>query len=325
MQPDGVPAVFVGGGAWIGDSPAYRDESVVARCAQGGCPDPAGDVLAGLAPNPLPEEERPETGGTVISVPFLGSHDVGGDSLVWATAVISFVDGFKPCSLWVLTVLLAMILRTGSRGPLALIGGSYVTTVALVYGLFLIGLFSALTVVDYAWFGRGISLTIPDRLEPGIVRGTRSLTLEDRRLPVVVGMTVAMAAGVSLRELSCTAGFPVVWTNLVAERGVPTSEYAFLLAVYLLIFLLDELAVLAGALAAMRIGRLDQREGRVLKLGGGMLMLVLAAVMLARPALLEDVVGAATVLAVAAALTAVVLVAHTAAARHPRHSAAVRR
>lgn len=340
VAPDGVPAVFVAGGAWIGDSPAYRQaiEAVVEKCAAGGCPDVAAEVMAGQAPAPLPEEERPETGGTVINVPLLGTHDVGGDSLVWATALIAFVDGFNPCSLWVLTVLLAMILRTGSRTRLALIGGSYVTTVALVYGLFLVGLFSALTVVDYAWwirvsvalfalafavvnlkdyvwFGRGVSLTIPDRFKPGIVRGTRSLALEDRSLPVVIATTVAMAAGVSLLELPCTVGFPVVWTNLLADRDVATSEYAFLLAVYLVVFLLDEIAVLAAAVAAMRIGRLEQRQGRVLKLGGGMLMLVLAVVMLVHPALLEDVVGAGLTFGVAAALTAGVLLARASAGR----------
>ena len=340
VDADGVPAVFVAGGAWIGDSDAYRQAitATVERCEAGGCPDVAGDVIAGRVPERVPEEERPETGGTVVSVPLLGSHDVGSDSMLWATALIAFVDGFNPCSLWVLTVLLAMILRTGSRSRLALIGGAYVTTAAVVYGLFLIGLFSALAVVDYAWwirvgvalfalafaavnlkdyvwFGRGLSLTIPDRFKPQIVRSTRSVALEERRLPVVVGMTVAMAAGVSLLELPCTVGFPVVWTNLLAERNVGTSEYAFLLAVYLLIFLVDEIAVLLAAIVAMRIGRVDERHGRVLKLGGGMLMAVLAVVMIARPALLEGMSGTALVFGAAAALTAAALVATTGARR----------
>ncbi len=58
----------------------------------------------------------------------------------------------------------------------------------------------------------------------------------------------------------------------------------------------------------MRIGRLEQRQGRVLKLGDG--MLVLAVVMLVRPALLEDVAGAGLTFGVAAALTAAVLITH---------------
>jgi len=340
VDADGVPAVFVAGGAWIGDSGPYRQAitSAAERCAAGGCRDVVGDVLAGRVPQTVPEEERPDTSGTVVTVPLLGSHDVSGDSLIWATALIAFVDGFNPCSLWVLTVLLAMILRTGSRARLALIGGAYVTTAAVVYGLFLVGLFSALTVVDYAWwirvsvalfalafaavnlkdyvwFGRGLSLTIPDRFKPQIVRSTRSVALEDRRLPVVVGMTVAMAAGVSLLELPCTVGFPVVWTNLLADRGVGTSEYAFLLAVYLLIFLIDEIAVLVAAVVAMRIGQIEKRHGRLLKLGGGMLMAVLAIVMLVRPALLEEIAGTALVFGVAAALTAAAILVSGGAGR----------
>jgi cytochrome c biogenesis protein CcdA len=335
-----VPAVFVAGDAWIGNSHAYRAamKAAVLRCAGGGCPDVAGAIARGREAPVVPEAERPETGETVVDVPFLGSHDVGGDSLLWATALIAFVDGFNPCSLWVLTVLIAMILRTGSRARLALLGGTYLTTVAVVYGLFLVGLFGALTVVDYSWwirvsvavfalafatvnvkdyfaFGRGVSLTIPDRFKPGIARGARAVALEDRRLPVVVGTTAVLAAGVSLLELPCTVGFPVVWTNLLADRGVPNAEYAFLLAVYLVIFLIDELAILGAALVAMRIGRIQEREGRILKLAGGMLMAVLGVVMLVDPGLLENVAGAALAFGVAAALTAAVLLATSGAKR----------
>jgi cytochrome c biogenesis protein CcdA/thiol-disulfide isomerase/thioredoxin len=340
VDAGGVPAVFIGGGAWIGDSPANRSgiAAVVDECTTRACPDVAGAIVGGREPPSVPEEERPETGGTVITLPFLGSHDVGADSLVWATALIAFVDGFNPCSLWVLTVLIAMLLRTGSRGRLSVVGGTYLVTVAAVYGLFLIGLFGALTVVeyqwwiratvvafalafaainvkDYVWFGRGVSLTIPDRLKPRIAHSAHAVAFEDRKLPVVVGATAALAAGVSLLELPCTVGFPVVWTNLLAERGVANAEYAFLLAVYLLVFLVDEIAILAVAIAAMRLGRVEERHGRVLKLAGGMLMLVLAGVMLVDPGLLENVTGALLALVVAAGLTVAAIAVHGAVSR----------
>jgi thiol-disulfide isomerase/thioredoxin len=334
IEPTGVPAVFIAGQAWIGDSTAYRQamEAVVDACTGGGCPDVASAAINGTTA-PVPPSPVDADDGTAIDVPLLGTHDVGSDSLVWATALIAFVDGFNPCSLWVLTVLLAMILRTGSRARLALIGGTYVTTAAVVYGVFLVGLFGALTVVDYAWwirvgvatvaaafavvnvkdyfwFGRGVSLTIPDRFKPSIVRESRSLALEERRLPGVVALTAGMAAGVALLELPCTVGFPVVWSNLLAERGATGAEYAFLLAVYLLIFLLDELAVLTGAIVAMRMGRVEERHGRVLKLGGGVLMGVLAVTMLVSPTLLETLSGAATVFLIAAVGTAAIVLLH---------------
>ena len=331
-EASGVPAVFAGGGWWVGDSEYNRAaiRRTVERCAAGGCPDVAGAVLAGAVP-PGPAPAAGDDGeSTTVDVPLVGRHELGGDSLVLATALIALADGFNPCSLWVLTVLLAMVLRTGSRRRLALIGGSYLVTAAAVYGLFLAGLFGALTVVEYSWwlrggvaafalafaavnvkeyfwFRRGVSLTIPERAKPGIARRSRSLALEHRRLPAVVALTAGLAAGVSLLELPCTAGFPVVWSNLLAARGTSDAEFAGLLAVYLAIFLVDELAVFAVAVTAMRIGRVEERHGRVLKLGGGILMALLAFAMLVDPGLLETVAGAVGVFALAAAGTAGIL------------------
>ena len=320
IEASAVPAVFVGGRAWIGDSDANR-ESIAAT------------VEALLAGEPVPAAQPDGEDEEVVDVPLVGRHDLAGDSLVWATALIALADGFNPCSLWVLTILLAMLLRTGSRSRVALIGGAYLVTAAAVYGVFLAGLFGALTVVDYSWwlrigvaafafafaavnvkdyfwFGRGVSLTIPDRYKPRIARGSRSLAFEDRRLPAVLAMTVGLAAGVSLLELPCTAGFPVVWSNLLASRGTSDAEFALLLSIYLVIFLVDELVVFGVAVAAMRIGRVEERHGRLLKLGGGVLMGVLAVVMLVDPGLLERPAGAVAVFGVAAAITAATLLAH---------------
>ena len=343
VEANGVPAVFIGNKVWIGETEEYRRRmaaTVEAYLAgDEAYTDVAGDVIRGGEPSKQPEKPKPGGGGTTISLPLFGSHDVGADSLVWATALIAFVDGFNPCSLWVLTVLIAMILRTGSRARLTLVGGTYLTSAALVYGLFLVGLFSALSVIDYqwwiragvasfalafaainikdyAWFGRGVSLTIPDRLKPRIARRTRTLAFENRGFPVVLGATAVIAAGVSLLELPCTVGFPVVWTNILADRGVGNAEYAFLLAIYLIVFLIDEIAILIAAIIAMRIGRLEERHGRVLKLVGGMLMAVLGVVMLVDPSLLQNVEGAAVAFAAAAALSAAAMLISATARRH---------
>lgn len=58
-------------------------------------------------------------------------------------------------------------------------------------------------------------------------------------------------------ELPCTAGFRVLWTALLAEQQVVGAALLALLALYLVVYLLDELAVFAVvarrcALAASR-------------------------------------------------------------------------
>jgi hypothetical protein len=92
-----------------------------------------------------------------------------------------------------------------------------------------------------------------------------------------------MALGIALIELPCTAGFPVLWSNLVASHGVGALEFTLLLALYLVIYLLDELLVFGTAVLTLKASRLEEKHGRVLKLAGGMVMLALALVLLLDP------------------------------------------
>ncbi len=57
----------------------------------------------------------------------------------------------------------------------------------------------------------------------------------------------------------------------------------------------------------MRVSKLEERGGRVLKLVSGVLMVVLAAVLIAAPQAMETVAGALWVFASAAVITGLVL------------------
>jgi hypothetical protein len=125
-------------------------------------------------------------------------------------------------------------------------------------------------------------------------------------LPVLAG-TAALAIGVSLIETPCTAGFPVLWADLLTERGVTAAGAVALFAVYMIVFLIDELLVFGSAVVAMRVTKVTERHGRVLKLVGGSVMIVLAAVLLFAPELMESVTGALAVFFGAIAMAALVV------------------
>ena len=81
--------------------------------------------------------------------------------------------------------------------------------------------------------------------------------------------------GVSLVEFSCTAGFPVIWTNRWrAKRDALT--FALLLLLYMVIYQIDELSVFVAAVVTLRASKLEEKHGRILKLISGMLMLTLS-------------------------------------------------
>jgi len=279
-----------------------------------------------------------------LTLPFVGPVALAGRSELATTALIAFIDGFNPCSLWVLSLLLAVVINTRSRRKVLLVGTTFLLVAAAVYGLLLAGLVNLLALVsmlpwvrvgvalialafalvnlkDYAWWGRGPSLTIPDASKPGIYRGIRGVMARERSTVAMLGATAAMAAGVTLFELPCTVGFPMVWADLMAQWNPGAVAFGGLLLVYLLVFLIDELALFGAAVVTLRATRLDQRQGRLLKLVGGMVMLFLAAVMLLRPDWMNELLSATLV--VVAALLASGLV-HLLVRLAARRGAAVR-
>lgn len=313
FEPTGVPVTILGERVWIGftEQTGREIEAAVAAAGDG---------------EPAPTK----TPALLVDVPLLGEVDLGDRSLVLSTLTIGFVDGVNPCSLWVLMMLLALVLRSGSRSRVALVGGVFLTVTALLYGLYMVGFYhaiswmgatswirvvvalvvvtlGALQLLDAVRPGLAPSLSIdPDR-RPGLFRRMRSLASGDAALPGVVGGTAALAVGVSLLETPCTAGLPVLWTDLVADRGVAGLGFVLLLAVYLLVFLIDELLVFGAAVLTMRAAKLQERHGRSLKLVSGVAMVTLALAMLLRPSLLESMGGA--LLLVAAVVVIATLVA----------------
>jgi cytochrome c biogenesis protein CcdA/thiol-disulfide isomerase/thioredoxin len=341
FEPSGVPVTIIGNRHWIGfhESIKAEIEAFVVSCIQNTCPDPGVGVLPGIdPPMELPEEGVGgidiETGSeNMLVLPLIGAVDLGARSLGFSTAVIAFVDGFNPCSLWVLSILLALVIHSGSRKKTLIVGLTFLFVTTSVYVLFIVGLFKVFTFVsfvgwiqvvvaavalafalinikDYFWYKEGISLTVSDKQKPKIYRDIRNLMAPDKSTLALVGATIVMALGISLVELPCTAGFPVLWTNLVAAQQVDSLTFSLLLGLYMLIYLLDELVVFLTVVITLRASKLEEKHGRVLKLVGGVVMMALAVVLLVDPELMNNISSSILIFGSAFAAAGLILLLH---------------
>ncbi|TVQ84008.1 MAG: thioredoxin [Micavibrio sp.] len=328
VPANSVPSVFVGGRAWVGDSNLIRDQIAahVKHCIQSGtCPDSRDNVLDSSADLP--------PASASLNLPFIGSLDLNVQPIVLSTALIAFIDGFNPCSLWVLTILLALVIHSGSRQRILVVGLTFLTVTATIYGLFIVGVFGAMNLMamtgwlypvvalfalifavvnikDYFYFQKGISFTIDAKHKPGIYKRIRGLMAETNSMPALIGATTLMAGGIAFIELPCTAGFPVIWTGIVASQDIGLAYFAVLLALYLLIYLGIELVIFFIALRTLRIDRFQDHHGRILKLIGGIIMLALAGVLVFAPDLMHNFTGALGVFLAASMVTLLVLFLH---------------
>lgn len=325
FEPTGVPVTVIGDQHWIGWSEGIQaeiEQEILTRSgASPGDPTPA-----------RTGEER-----SVVDVPLVGSVDVSSDSLVLSTLVIGFVDGVNPCSLWVISVLLAIVVRTGSRRRVLAIGLTFLLVTAGMYAVYMAGVYSAMSVIshlgavqavvaiiagvfglvslkDYFAFRKGISFTISDSAKPGLYRRMRAAAGHEQLLPALLA-TVGLAVGVSLLETPCTAGFPVLWTGLLEANGVAAAEAALLFGLYMVPFLVDELVVFGLAVVTLRATKMQERHGRLLKLVAGTMMLALAVTVLVDPEAMSDPLLALAVFAGAFGVAAVVHLVTTAVTR----------
>jgi thiol-disulfide isomerase/thioredoxin len=269
-----------------------------------------------------------------INVPFVGEIDLAHTPLILTTSLIAFIDGFNPCSTWLIMFLLGMVIHTRSRKKMLIVSLTFLFVTAAAYGAFMLGilnvfmyigylkwiqitiaiialLFASVNIKDYFWFKKGISFTIADKHKSGIFKDMRGIISPDKTTLAMMSATALLALGVVLVELPCTAGFPVIWANLLAKHEVSTVTFLLLFTIYLLIYLLDEIAIVIIAVVTLKVSKFEEKHGRILKLIGGMVMASLALFMLFAPETLNSLQGTFWVFAIAAISSAAIIIVHT--------------
>jgi len=242
---------------------------------------------------------------TRVELPLLGSVDAASLSLPVLTLVLAGLDAFNPCAFFVLLFLLSMLAHQKSRARMLVIGGVFVAISGLMYFAFMAAwlnvfqlfgqlagvtlaagvvalLVGAINVKDFFWFKRGLSLSISDQRKGELSRRIRSILLAER-LPAMLAATVVLAVAANFYELLCTAGLPMVYTRLLTLAELPAAgRYAYL-ALYNLIYVVPLAAIVIVFARTLGARRLSEREGRLLKLLSGLMMLGLGGLLLLAP------------------------------------------
>jgi hypothetical protein len=275
-----------------------------------------------LAGEPAAAGQAPDTR---IDLPLLGSVDAASLSLPALTLVLAGLDAFNPCAFFVLLFLLSMMAHQKSRRRMLLIGGVFVAVSGLMYFAFMAAWLSvfqifghlgwvtvaagalavfvgAVNVKDFFWSDKGISLSIPESKKPDIFRRARAI-LAAEHLPAMLAATTFLAVAANFYELLCTAGFPMVYTRVLTLADLsPAGRYAYL-AAYNLIYVLPLAAIVVVFARTLGARKLTEREGRLLKLMSGLMMLGLGALLLIAPELISQVGIAFGLMAVAVVIT----------------------
>ena len=101
-----------------------------------------------------------------------------------------------------------------------------------------------------------------------------------------LGGIILLAGAVNLVELICSAGFPAIYTQVLALNHLPKWEYYLYLLGYIFFFMLDDLIVFFVAMITLKMTALSGKYSRYSNLIGGLLMVIIGILLIFKPELL---------------------------------------
>jgi hypothetical protein len=244
-------------------------------------------------------------GESEIDLPWIGRVSADRLGLPLFTLVIGLVDGFNPCAMWVLLFLLSVLVNLRDRWKIFAVAGTFVFISGAAYFAFMAAWLNVLLLVgflrwvqvtlailaivvgsihvkDFFAFKKGVSLSIPESAKPGIYARVRKIVMAESLFAAIAGASV-LAVLVNLIELLCTAGLPALYSQILMMQDFPVwKNYAYL-GLYVLAYMFDDAVMVSIVIATLGKRKLQENEGRWLKLVSGLVILLLGLVLLLRP------------------------------------------
>ncbi len=254
-------------------------------------------IVAGL--------EKSDSSNT-IKIPLIGEVNVYDVSLPVLAIVLGTVDGFNVCSLGALIIILGLVMVLGSRKRIFLIGGIFLFTTTLTYGLLifmwhqffsvispyiksmelLIGIISLvggfyLLREFIKSFKQGATCSsggIIAKLSPKVEK----IFAKKKNIAVLIGVVALFAAAVTIIEFPCSAFLPVLFTGILVESGISTGASISYIVLFLLFYMLDELIIFLIAFFTMRIKIVSPKFINIFNLVAALIFLFLGSFYLLR-------------------------------------------
>lgn len=313
ISQNGVPVTVIGESVIVGYSDAigskieraikfYTEneyEDVVSSIKEGTYISEVGDI------DEFARQEADVDNQLTIDIPLGGRINLRSVSLSTAALVLGLIDGFNPCAMWVLLFLISMLISMKDKKRMLVIGLTFLVSSALVYMLMMLSWLNVVieistslllrNIVALIALGGGIfniynyfkhqdsgCSVVDQKKRKSIFERIRKFTKEKSLVLALVG-TVALAFSVNIIELACSAGLPLVYTQLLAINDINGFKAFLYILLYIIFFLLDDLFVFFAAMKTMEVTGISTKYSKYSHLIGGILMFIIGLLLLFKP------------------------------------------
>ena len=251
------------------------------------------------------DEYLEDYGNYSFNIPIIGEVNTKTLTIPMIAVVMGFIDGFNPCAMWILLFLITMLISMKDRKKVWILGSTFLITSALIYFLIMLAWLNVAVLITKINIIRSVIgfiaiigglyniITTFKTSENGcnatdkkdrkkIMERIKKFTNEKSIWLSLIGV-IALAISVNLIELACSAGLPVMFTQILVINDLSKIEYFIYIMVYIFFFLIDDLLIFIIAVSTMKVSGISVKYGKISKIVGGIILLLIGILLLLKP------------------------------------------
>lgn len=263
------------------------------------------DQIEYILDNYLKEENNIKNETQERTIPILGKIDVKKTSLTLVGIILGFIDGFNPCAMWILLLLINMTLSINDRKKMITIGLTFIITSGIIYFLSMLGISVILDLTMVTLVRDLIALVaiilgiynlyiyiktrkdtgchvVDKEKRKGIIKKINDILSKKSLLLMILG-TIVLASSVNLVELACSLGFPTIYLELLSINNIHGLAKILYLIIYILFYLIDDLIIFLIAVFTLKSKGISTRYNKLVNLIGGILMILIGLLLIFKP------------------------------------------
>lgn len=315
IKRSGVPTTIIGNTVIQGyqneSSTGKKIERAINFYEENDYKDIVKEIKDGIAikntkkPDKFQEEETKLDKETSVKAPIVGNVNLKDVSLLTSAVILGLIDGFNPCAMWILLFLISALIGMKDRKRMWTLGLTFLITSGLVYMLIMLSWISiAVKITTVVWIRNIIAIIaligailnlksfiksknsgceiVDSKKRKNIFSKIKKFTSEKSFILAFFGI-IGLAISVNLVELACSAGLPLIFTELLAINNISGFIKFIYIGIYIIFFLIDDIIVFTISMYTMKATGISTKYGKYSHLIGGLIMLLIGLLLIIKP------------------------------------------
>ena len=245
------------------------------------------------------------TTDNIYTIPILGKVEAKNASIILIAIILGFIDGFNPCAMWILLLLINMCISIKDKKKMLIVCLTFIITSGIIYFLSMLGIGFILDLTTIAYIRNIIAILaivlgiynlytyIKTRKETGchVVKKEKRKTiiskinniLNNKNTLLMFGGTIILATSVNLVEMACSLGFPTIFLEILSINNIHSFLKVTYLLIYILFYLIDDIVVLFLSIKAFEAKGISTKYNKYVHLIGGLIMVLMGVLLIFKP------------------------------------------